>query len=49
MSILNIGKKLNREEQKQINGGVTYCWLDPYFPCCGECISGLCSEPCEPL
>ncbi|WP_408034958.1 hypothetical protein [Tenacibaculum aestuarii] len=48
-SILNLGKALNKVEQKQINGGAK-CWING-FPCCGECnySTGICSEPCEPL
>ena len=53
-SILNLGKVLNKEEQKKVNGGVncfdcqSYCIANSggdrmvYGVCMGECIAQYC-------
>lgn len=44
--ILNIGKELNKAEQKQINGGTPYCGGYPTLALCNfACVFG--SSTCE--
>jgi len=56
--ILNLGKALNKEEQKQISGGTEFCGTLDHnccggIICCGECGyyggAEICLEFCEPM
>ncbi len=45
-SILNIGKALNKAEQKQINGGITH--KECFITCAGTGAFAECYENCMP-